>query len=270
MGFFLIKPKTQKQRSAGRNVSVDLLHKLECKACPLQATHGQLTHPDMRPTGSKKPLVYVLGEAPGADEDQQGRQFVGKAGRVLRSRIPDDWDDHIRWNNCVRTRPPGNKTPEFTEIECCRPSVVRDIEQTKPRAIFGFGNVPLGWAINQSGITKWTMRYLPLRVGNHTCWYFPMLHPSYINRIKHDKERGAGESEAFFERNLHWAFDIVEKLPEPIVHTKDDALAGVEFVTGGDPDDKDTVIKFLDYCDSRSAVGSMSPRVGPTSPQGRE
>ena len=173
------------------SLPIELLHRSECKACPLNNQYG-LAHPHMEPTGSKRPVVYMLGEAPGADEDKSGEQFVGKAGKTLRSRIPEEWEDHLRWNNCVRTRPrsgDANRPPTPVEIECCRPSVVRDIEASKPRAIFGFGNVPLEWSTGQAGITKWRGRRFPLKVGKHTCWYYPMFHPSYVNRKQDDAEK---------------------------------------------------------------------------------
>jgi DNA polymerase-1 len=209
----------------------------------------------MAPTGAAKPLVYVLGEAPGGDEDKEGRQFVGRAGRVLRSRIPDDWIDQIRFNNCVRTRPPKNRTPAYVEIEACRPSIIRDIEATKPFAIFGFGNVPLHWAIGQNGITKWRGRWLPIKVGKHVCWYFPMLHPSYIARKKQDKDRDANDFEFVFELDLKRAFELVERLPDPVVHSREDAFKDVNFVTGRNPGDKEIVLEFIDSLYDEKLVG---------------
>jgi uracil-DNA glycosylase family 4 len=213
----------------------------------------------MEPTGSKRPIVYILGEAPGREEDEKGKQFVGKAGRRLRRQIPDDWLKYIRWNNCVRTRPPGNKTPGRVELECCRPSIVRDIEATQPRAILGFGNIPLEWAINEKGITMWRGRRMPLKVGNHTCWFFPIVHPSYVNRRATEGEKDYEETAFTFEKDIERALAIIEDLPEPVVHSKEDALRGVDFVLGGGEtdgvSDLTRVLEFLEYCYDAPVVG---------------
>src|SRR5258708_6701834 len=135
MGFFSIMEASKNEAPAA---SLDLLHQKQCTVCPLNCYAPSLKHPYMKPTGARRPLVYMLGEAPGKTEDDKGRQFVGKAGDVLRFRIPKRWLPDIRWNNVVRTKPPGNRDPTITEIECCRPSLIKDIEETKPDAIFGF------------------------------------------------------------------------------------------------------------------------------------
>ena len=137
MAFFGIQ-HSNATRSKRGVVSFDFLHEHECAVCPLNNQPG-LRHPKMAATGSSNPDVYILAEAPGATEDRRGRQMIGAAGQILRHHLPAKWLDRIRWNNCVRTRPPDNRTPVSVEIECCRPSVVKDIEETRPQAIFGFG-----------------------------------------------------------------------------------------------------------------------------------
>jgi len=138
---------------------VALLHKLECKACPLNTTlHGKL-----QPTGNERPLVYILGEGAGKTEIEEQEQFVGASGQLLRAYIPRVLKDKVRFNNTVRCRPPQNATPERTELECCRPSVASDIERSRPKAVFGFGNVPLEWVSGFNGITLWRGRRMPIR-----------------------------------------------------------------------------------------------------------
>ena len=92
---------------------IAVLHSLGCKACPLAEHPGR-----MEPTGSVEPEVYMLGEAPGRNEIDQGRQFVGESGKLLRELIPQKYQHLLRWNNVVRSRPPQNRTPEWEEIEC--------------------------------------------------------------------------------------------------------------------------------------------------------
>jgi uracil-DNA glycosylase family 4 len=214
-------------------VDLKLLHQMQCRACPLDKLAGN-RHPHMPASGSDKPLVYILGEAPGKDEDIAGRQFVGESGQVLRPRIPRKFKDRVRFNNVVRTRPFKNETPTDVAIECCRPSVVKDIEETKPKAIFGFGNVPLEWVSGFSGITLWRGRKMPVKIGTHTCWFYPMLHPAYLLRQGRGEGKTSGaEDERMFVFDLERAFAEVETLPKPVVHTSEDVWRGMEAIVAG-------------------------------------
>ena len=215
-------------------VSLEVLHKQECKACPLNK--ARVNNGKMEPTGSKKPLIYVLGEAPGETEDIKGEQFVGKAGKLLREQIPRSWLESFRFNNVIRTRPPKNRTPDWIEVECCRPSIVRDIEATKPKAIFGFGGIPLSWATGLSGITAWRGRRMPVRVGSHECWYYPMLHPSFVLRTENERgeDRKGAEWARVFKRDFVRALGEVEDLPTPEVEDPSKVLEGV-LVLQNDP-----------------------------------
>lgn len=255
MGFGLIDPKYRLQEPAKRpgEVSVELLHRAECNACPLN-TALNLRHPKMEPTGSTEPDIYMLGEAPGEDEDHTGKQFVGKAGRCLRLRIPDKWLPRIRWNNVIRTRPPKNRDPAFAEIECCRPSIQRDIAWSEPLAIFGFGNVPLKWALNESRITQWSGRRAPVNIAGYPVWYFAMAHPSWIidsRRFAPRDSRSWGSDDEFgFAIHMRNAFRQIEAgLPKPIVHTPTMAREGIEVIDGSRGDeDCERIIRLLKDC----------------------
>lgn len=210
---------------------IALLRRMECRACPLNEYDGKL-----EPTGNKRPLVYILGEGAGANEIEEREQFVGQSGQILRAHIPREFKKKIRFNNVVRSRPPKNATPTPVMIECCRPSVQRDIEASKPRAIFGFGNVPLEWVSGYSGITMWRGRRMPVKIGSHTCWYYPMLHPAYLLRNRRNNKPGIEEH--IFGLDMRFAFEEIADLPEPVVHTPKDVSANTELITGagGDAD----------------------------------
>ena len=252
---------TKRSRKSKPSYSVDFLHKSECSACPLNDLL-YLKNPHMAPTGVSDPVVYILGEAPGREEDKKGIQFIGKTGQLLRKYIPRSWrkGDRIRWNNCVRTRPPKNRTPTYVEVECCRPSIVRDIEETKPTAIFGFGNVPLSWATGLSGISFWSGRRLPIRVGSHVCWFYPFLHPSAVARSSEgNKYRGKdydSEIEFAFAFQLRRAFDEVLKLPDPEVLTAEEAMRDLTLVnSSGGMSDARKISKILERAASSKLVG---------------
>src|SRR5688572_11154527 len=123
----------------------------------------------MPPTGSDKPVIYILGDSPGRSDDELGRQFAGAAGEEVRDRLPSKWAKAIRWNNVIRCRAQGQ--PEPLEIECCRSLQVADIEQTKPKVIIGFGQAPLAWALQPYRLRDWRGRRVPIRVGQHVCWF---------------------------------------------------------------------------------------------------
>lgn len=260
MGFGLIpkaseaKDKTAPKKSSvsSLNVSVEFLHEHQCKVCPLAETDA-ITK-DMSPSGSDTPLIYVLGEAPGREEDEEGEPFIGKAGQTLKSALakalfPDAWQElyrfpqnekerdqklfsKLRFSNVVRTRPPGNKTPEFVEIESCRPSVIKDIEKSKPKLIIGTGNIPLNWATKFSGITGWRGRYVPVKIGNWETWFLPIFHPSYVNRSK--PRFGVGDVELVFNRDIESAIATADSLPVPEIHNGD--IGEIIYLTGKEGD----------------------------------
>lgn len=244
-------------------LSAETLHRLECKVCPLN--NADVLSPKMEPTGSEHPALYVLGEAPGEEEDKRGRQFVGRSGDMIRPAIPERWRTEIRWNNIVRNRPPDNRTPEYMEIEACRPSIERDIAATKPQVIVGFGAVPLAWITGQSTILQWRGRRLPVVIAGHACWYYPMVHPSYVlrsqNRYFEGKASrdplGAGSEDArMFTLDLRRVFhDLDEGLPDPVVHSREQAMANVSWVTGERSDDLDRVRRFLEKAVSEPTNG---------------
>lgn len=222
-----------RRKRAAKNVAlVDRLRAAAsqgCSACPLDK--AKLHHPKMPPTGAREPAVYVLGEAPGAQEDEDGEQFVGKSGELLRSLIPPKYAKQFRWNNVIRCRPPQNRDPEPIERECCRPLQVADIERAQPAAIFGFGLVPLQWATGMANpkMQAWRGRRMPVQVGEHVCWYYCLQHPAFILRKKNDRERGGREAEDAFRWDVERAIrDVFEgDLREPRVPSKAERSAGI-------------------------------------------
>lgn len=200
-----------------------------CDGCPLN--EAKLQSPKMKPTGARPndTLVYVLGEAPGREEDEQGEQFVGASGKLLRKEIPDDIEDHVRWNNVIRCRPPGNREPSALEVACCRKQQERDIERSEPKLIVGFGGVPLQWVTGESKIIPWRGRVFPVQVGSHACWYAASVHPAYVLYKRH--QRNGGAVEEVFKADVHAAFDGLNKLPAPTVERLEDKNVGTALVT---------------------------------------
>lgn len=262
MSFFPILAKSEQKAKPGRlrTQDIETLHRMECSACPL-STLKENRNPNMTATGSDEPLIYMLGEAPGATEDEEGEQFVGDSGDIIRGRIPNKMRQRLRWNNVVRTRPPGNRTPSSLEIECCRPSVERDIAKTKPKVIVGFGNTPLEWVTKGgfSGITTWRGRRMPVTIAGHTCWYYPMVHPAAILRNGRprdaDPRRIFNEDDRMLYLDLKRMFKEAEELPLPIVHTPEQALRNIECITRCDEEDLRRIREQLNYLSRQVVIG---------------
>lgn len=255
MGFTFIIDNTIKNRSSSLP-SLETLHRLRCKLCTLADVRGN-QHPYMEATGTTKPIVYMLGEAPGETEDEEDEQFVGESGQLLRARIPKNWQDRVRWNNTVRCRPPKNRLPTERETECCRPFVSEDIAKHKPKAVFGFGATPLSWVGVSGSISDWRGRRTPVNIGGHACWYYAFHHPAYLLRLR--KFRGkpsliGSELERAFVFDLKRAFAEVESLPDAVIHDEKMVREGVEILTG-ETGDLERLKNLLAWAKRQKLVG---------------
>ena len=130
--------------------------------------------------------VMILGEAPGEEEDRQGRPFVGRAGQLLDqmfdaiglSRQAGDAERAIYIANVLPWRPPGNRRPEQAEIDAMLPFVARHVALAAPDILVLMGNTPCKAALGRDGI---------LRLRGHWTEAFgrpalPMTHPAYLLR----------------------------------------------------------------------------------------
>lgn len=109
----------------------------DCRRCLLHRTRRRLVFGEGNPTAD---LVFV-GEAPGADEDAQGRPFVGRAGQLL-TKIIEAMGmkrEEVYICNILKCRPPGNRNPELDEIAACEPFLIRQLEAIRPRVICALG-----------------------------------------------------------------------------------------------------------------------------------
>jgi len=110
----------------------------ECERCALARTRKRLVFGEGRAdTG----LVFV-GEAPGAEEDLQGRPFVGRAGQLLTKIITAMGlqRERVYICNILKCRPPGNRNPRPEEIAACEPFLIRQLQTLRPRVICALGS----------------------------------------------------------------------------------------------------------------------------------
>src|SRR5450631_2216322 len=92
-------------------------------------------------TGDPHAELMFIGEGPGADEDQQGLPFVGRAGQLLNNMIAAMGlqREQVYIANIVKCRPPGNRTPERDECDTCSPFLMRQIRVVRPKVIVALG-----------------------------------------------------------------------------------------------------------------------------------
>ena len=111
----------------------------DCTRCALHKGRNTIVFADGSPTAR---LMFV-GEGPGADEDEQGEPFVGRAGQLLNNMIKAMGlkREEVYIANVVKCRPPGNRTPEREECETCSPFLMRQITVIKPKVIVALGAV---------------------------------------------------------------------------------------------------------------------------------
>jgi uracil-DNA glycosylase family 4 len=112
----------------------------DCTRCPL---HKQGRKQIVFGVGNPKADLMFIGEAPGADEDQQGEPFVGRAGQLLNNMIKAMGirREDVYIANIIKCRPPGNRTPERDECETCSPFLMQQIAVVQPKVIVALGAV---------------------------------------------------------------------------------------------------------------------------------
>ena len=157
----------------------DALKRFE--GCGLKATAKNLCFYRGNPQGR----LMIIGEAPGREEDLEGRPFVGRAGQLLDRMLAaiglGEGDVHI--TNVVYWRPPGNRTPTLEEVEVCRPFLERQIELVAPQVVMTLGG-PAAKAIlgATDGILRVRGKWGRVEAGEHTFRVMPTLHPAYLLR----------------------------------------------------------------------------------------
>lgn len=110
-----------------------------CTLCELHTSRTQTVFG----VGNRKADWLVIGEAPGADEDQQGEPFVGRAGQLLNAMLfaIGLQREQVYIANILKCRPPNNRDPAAMEVACCEPYLFRQIELLQPKIILAVGRI---------------------------------------------------------------------------------------------------------------------------------
>ncbi|MBX9589041.1 MAG: uracil-DNA glycosylase [Hyphomonadaceae bacterium] len=149
--------------------------------CSLKATAKSLCFY----RGAEKSRLMFIGEAPGRDEDQQGKPFVGRAGQLLDKMLAaialTDQDAHI--TNIVYWRPPGNRTPTPQEAQVCRPFLERQVELVAPDIVVLLGGAAAKHIFDvPEGIMRVRGKFRDVTIGDRTMRALATLHPAYLLR----------------------------------------------------------------------------------------
>jgi DNA polymerase len=150
--------------------------------CPLKQGARQLVFADGRP-GAR---VMIVGEAPGREEDEQGKPFVGRAGRLLDrmfapvglARDAPSPPEALYITNILPWRPPQNRDPRPEEIAMMTPFLERHVALAGPELLIAMGNISCQALLGRRGITR--LRGTWAQALGLPC--LPMFHPAYLLR----------------------------------------------------------------------------------------
>ncbi len=156
-----------------------------CEACGLRKTCTQTVFG----VGDEDADWLLVGEAPGAEEDQRGEPFVGQAGRLLDNMLAAIGlarGENVYICNVLKCRPPGNRNPEPFEVAQCSPHLLRQLELIKPKLILAMGRFAVQSLLGtESSIAS-------LRGRLHRYQGVPLIvtyHPAYLLRNLPDKAK---------------------------------------------------------------------------------
>ena len=149
----------------------------DCQRCKLAGGRKTIVFGQGDPHAA---LVFI-GEGPGADEDEQGLPFVGRAGKLLNRMILSVGmkREEVYICNIVKCRPPGNRTPEKDEVDACSPFLFRQLQAIQPRLICCLGAPAMRTLLGiKEGITRVRGRFFDFASTKALVAF----HPAYILR----------------------------------------------------------------------------------------
>jgi uracil-DNA glycosylase len=178
----------------------------DCKRCRLHEARNKIVFG----SGNEQARLVFVGEGPGADEDQQGLPFVGRAGQLLtqmiegtaaKEGIPIKRPD-VYICNVVKCRPPENRTPQPDEMEICGQFLYRQLQSIKPKAICLLGSTATKAVLNtKEGVTKLRGKWHTWRDIQAMVTY----HPSFLLRAYNQSAKK--EAWEDLKKVLHYVYD---------------------------------------------------------------
>ena len=217
-GFFN-KKETESVSSVGGKIH-------SCASCGL---YKNCITPKMKPWGRFEKGIMLIGEGPDQTEDERGRPWQGKAGRMLQRTLRNkgiDMEKDCVSLNAVNCRPPNNRSPKPDEINHCRSVVVwKALQEYQPKVVLLFGGSALNSVVGYQwgatdAITKWRGFCIPDQ--ELKTWLCPVYHPSYLQRMESpddyvniwnkDIERSLSKLDTKFPKQKKPQIEIVKDL----------------------------------------------------------
>ncbi len=169
--------------SADKNVNLDTLKKTiqNIKNCNLKANAKNMVFSD----GNPKSKIMIVGEAPGANEDEEGLPFVGRAGALLDKMLDAINLDRkkVYISNIINYRPPENRRPTDEEIKRYLPIISKHIEIINPKILVLLGSTAMNALIgNEVVISKMRGKWIEKKFGNCKTSVIITFHPAFLMR----------------------------------------------------------------------------------------
>jgi DNA polymerase len=171
----------------GNDEWADLAAKVAaCTLCGLHETRTQTVFG----VGRRDAQLFVIGEAPGADEDRQGEPFVGRAGQLLNAMLRAIGlpRSEVYIANILKCRPPGNRDPQPEEASCCTPYLTQQIALAQPRVLLAVGRIAAQWLL-QTDTPIGRLRGRVTTYGERNTPLVVTYHPAYLLRSPLDKAK---------------------------------------------------------------------------------
>ena len=157
------------------------------KNCDLKKNATNLVFSD----GNFNSKIMIIGEGPGANEDMQGKPFVGRAGKLLDKMLASIKLDRTKVyiSNVVNYRPPSNRKPTEAEIERYLPYLKSHIEIINPKILVLLGSTALNSLIgNEVVISKARGKWIQKNIGSTKPWVIASFHPAFLMRQPEQKK----------------------------------------------------------------------------------
>ena len=157
------------------------------KNCELKKSATNIVFGD----GNINSKIMIIGEGPGAQEDIEGKPFVGRAGKLLDKMLASIQLDRskVYISNVVNYRPPENRTPTETEIERYLPYLKSHIEIIAPKILLLLGKTALNALIgNEVVISKARGKWIQKEIGASKLWVIASFHPAFLMRQPEQKK----------------------------------------------------------------------------------
>lgn len=267
MGFFFENSGvTVKKASRKKDARpTEHLKKLRCSVCPLHTGDDADKAPEG--LGSSEPLIYVIGEEPPLGLENKS-PFSDKVGKIFFKLFPDTWfpenirvghitrcssdEPKVEREDSVKAARRASKRAESitTATECCRGFLENDIIEKKPLVVIGLGERALKWATGQSNVEMWRGKRIPLKLGDHSFWFYPLLSPRFIKENKRVSKKGEEYDsiwDAVYRSDVEKIVEGLsnDSLGDPLVEKESEYFEGIKIYYGKKNTDLENIEKDL-------------------------